>query len=128
MHTLARRQRDPELTTIVARVQALEIQVAQVMALLTAGRQPVDPIRDARLTSAIAAVFGGEVFGVADLSASADPELRAVLAGVGPRALGAWLRRLRRDGAGPYQVHRVTRDGAGNVWALRVCDEQTSTG
>jgi hypothetical protein len=113
----------PGCVALRADVAALVAQLGRRVEALEARRQKPDPARDARLTSAIAAAYGSEVFGVVDLLGSGDRELRDVLGGVGPRALGSWLRRLRRHGAGPYRVERIGRDEAGAVWSLTLATD-----
>jgi hypothetical protein len=102
------------------RLEAVEREQLELRQLLLAGgRRPVDPARDGELLAAIAAWRGSAVFSVADLRQAADPELAALVAGIGPRALGSWLRRLRRRRMGPYAIERIGRDGSGSLWALR---------
>jgi hypothetical protein len=122
MHTLARRRRDPAALDIAARVAQLEIQVAQIRALLEAGRGPRDPAADSALLSALAAALGQAAFSTADVLALAasHPELAAVLDGRDGRRLGARLKRLRGRTIDGYVVERVGRDGAGALWCISV--------
>ena len=103
------------LASILARLSALE-------ARFHAGRRP-DPTSDARLLSAIAMAFSGEVFTTEDLQRKArlDSELRAALDGASGREIGAWLRRLHQHPTGRYTLRQVKREGGGWQWELARC-------
>jgi hypothetical protein len=113
------RNEDDVLRAVVDRVAVLE---ARLLVLETARRgRPADP---ARLLSAIAHRFGSTVFSSRDVGrmAAIDADLRAALAGLDARRLGAQLKRLHRHGGGaPYVVERVEgREAGGALWCITV--------
>jgi hypothetical protein len=106
------------LRALLARVARHEARLEALEAERRA--RHADPAVDGHLLSSIAAVFGASTFTVGDLRNTPDAELRGVVAGAPGRVVGAWLKRLRRQPVAPYQLHRVTRDDRGVVWALTV--------
>jgi hypothetical protein len=114
MPTLARApRRDPAALDIAARVAQLEIQVAQIRALLEAGRGPRDS-QDVAVLSAVALAAGSATFTSRDVfrHRAVDPALRDALEAAdvdNARQLGRLLRRM----AGEHDGYRLACVGEG---------------
>lgn len=75
---------------------------------------------DERLIAALASTVGARVFCAASVARTRDGELRAAIGARDVRRIGLWLRRLRGRPIAGYQLERITRDGRGTWWTLRV--------
>ena len=110
--------RQGDVLTVLARMEAKQDHILRLLVEGRRARTP-DRDRDARLLSGLAATFGGAVFSARDVLAAAG-ELHELVAGMGRRALGTWLRALHRSPIPPYRLRAVKRNDAGTVWAVAV--------